>query len=122
MLATDTGSGKSGLLFAIETSGTLVANPSGLAADVTLPGPASLDLRLCLDPAARCVTAEYRVDSSDAAGWQILGFADATAYPVLANFFKLGAAAGILASANVTSPFALPTTISASMPPPRLPR
>ncbi|HEU5097667.1 MAG TPA: kelch repeat-containing protein, partial [Roseiflexaceae bacterium] len=107
VLVTDNGSGATGLVFAIETNGSYVANPSITPVNLPLPGPSTVDLFLTLDPATKRVSAQYRVDSDDPAALVSIGAIDVTTYPALANFFKLGAAAGILSSNATGSLFGL---------------
>ncbi len=94
-VATNAGAGQPGLAFAVETGGIHVANPQGPPAGLAMPGPSRVDLQLTLDPSAKGITARYRVDSTDPAAFVTIGTVDATSYPALATFFKLGAAAGV---------------------------
>ena len=107
VLATDNGTGATGLVFAVETNGTYVANPAIAPVNLTLPGPSTLDLFLTLDPATNRIIAQYRVNRDDQAGIVTIGSVDATAYPGLANFFILGASAGILGTNTTGSSFGL---------------
>ena len=107
VLDTDNGSGSTGLVFAVETDGTYVANPSITPVDITLPGPTNLDLFLVLDPAAGTITAQYRVDSSDEAAIVTIGTVNAADFPGISDFFQVGAAAGVLTTNNSSSHFAL---------------
>jgi hypothetical protein len=97
-------SGKTGLVFAVETGGNYTIVRS---VDLALPGPNTIDLFLTLDPATRRIIAQYRVDRDDSAGVVTLGEITGNAYPGISQFFKLGAAAGILSSNAAGTSFGL---------------
>jgi len=99
--------GTPGLVFAVETNGNYAANPGIAPASLQLTTTTTLDLFLVLDPATKRVIARYRVNSDDSAAIVTLGEINATAYPALANFFNVGAAAGILSTNATGSPFGL---------------
>jgi len=99
--------GTPGLVFAVETNGNYVANPGIAPASLEVTTTTTLDLFLVLDPATKRVIARYRVNSDASSAIVTLGEINATAYPALANFFKLGAAAGILSTNATGSPFGL---------------
>jgi Kelch motif len=99
--------GTPGLVFAIETNGNYAANPGIAPVSLEITTTTTLDLFLILDPATQRVIAQYRVNSDDDAAIVTIGAIDAAAYPALANFFKLGAAAGILSTNATGSPFGL---------------
>jgi N-acetylneuraminic acid mutarotase/glucose/arabinose dehydrogenase len=107
VFATDDGSGKPGLVLAVETNGVYRANPSITPVPIDLATLRTLDLSLTLDPATKRITARYRVNSDAQVDLKPLGSVDAAAFPELAGFFKLGAAAGILTSNAAPSPFGL---------------
>jgi len=99
--------GTPGLVFAIETNGNYVANPGIAPISLEITKTTTLDLFLILDPATKRVIAQYRVNSDDDAAIVTLGEIDASAYPAMAGFFKLGAAAGVLSSNATGSLFGL---------------
>jgi N-acetylneuraminic acid mutarotase len=81
------------LVFAVETNGQYVETRR---INMPLPGPTTLDLFLALDPATNRIVAMYRVDSNDEAAIVPFGSASAAGYPKLAEFFRQGAAAGVI--------------------------
>ena len=84
-----------------------VANPGVVPVAVDFPQTSTIDLFLIADPATQRVIAQYRVNSDEAGAIVTLGEIDASAYPGLAQFFKLGAAAGVLSTNATSSPFGL---------------
>jgi hypothetical protein len=107
VLAGDNGTGKSGIQLVVETNGTPVVNPGVAPVDLALPGPANVNLFLTVDPANQRILAQYRVDSTDPAAIVTIGSVTASAFPALVNFFKLGAAAGILTTNPTATSFSL---------------
>jgi Malectin domain/PA14 domain/Kelch motif/Glucose / Sorbosone dehydrogenase len=107
VLATDNGSGKTGIQLVVEANGTPVVNPGVTPVDLALPGPANVELFLTADPANQRVLAQYRVDSTDPAAIVTIGSVRASAFPALTGFFKPGAAAGILTTNPTTTSFSL---------------
>jgi N-acetylneuraminic acid mutarotase/glucose/arabinose dehydrogenase len=107
VLATDNGTGSTGIQLVVETNGTPMVNPGITPVDLALPGPANVELFLTVDPANQRVLAQYRVDSTDPAAITTIGSVDASAFPALANFFRLGAAAGMLTTNPTATTFSL---------------
>jgi len=107
VLSTDDGSGAPGLVLGVETDGAHMANPSITRVPLDFTELATLDLFLVLDPATGGITAKYRINSDADADVRTLGAVDATAFPRLADFFRLGAGAGILTTNAAPSPFGL---------------
>ncbi len=98
VVTANNGAGSPGLQFAVETGGTFVANPTNRNPSLALPGPGNIELFLDGDPAAKTLTAYYRVDSADPAPVTKIGTVDAATYPALAGFFKSGLPGGLLAT------------------------
>jgi hypothetical protein len=103
-LATDNGTGASGLRFGIETAGTFV---SVATVDLALPGPSSVDMFLFTDPVSGEVIARYRVDSSEAAAIETIGSVSTGEHPNLSSLFAVGAGAGIVTTNPTATSFAL---------------
>jgi hypothetical protein len=107
-LATDNGSGSTGLVFGVEVGGAYVANPGITPVNLPLPGMTStLDLVLSLHPGTKRITAQYRVNSDNGADLVTIGSVDAVAFPALAAFFELGAATGVFTTNSTVSSFGL---------------
>jgi hypothetical protein len=107
VLATDNGSGRTGIQLLVETNGSPVVNPGITPVDLGLPGPANVELFLTADPATQRILAQYRVDSTDPAAIVTIGSVRASAFPALTGFFKVGAAAGILTTNPTATSFSL---------------
>jgi N-acetylneuraminic acid mutarotase len=124
VMTTDNGTGKPGLVFAIENNGQYRV-PSWIkpiAIDFT--NSHTLDLFLIADPATNRVIAQYRDTSDDPAAIKTIGEVDARSYAWMSKFFKLGAAAGVLATNTADSRFGVAFDyfkIEAAVAPPQQP-
>ena len=98
VVTADNGTGVPGIQFAVEIDGALAVNPTGANLHLAMPGPQNVDLFLEGDPIARSISAYCTVDSTNPSDVRWIGTVDASAYPALARFFKVGLAAGVLAT------------------------
>jgi N-acetylneuraminic acid mutarotase/glucose/arabinose dehydrogenase len=97
VLTSDMGGSVTGIEFGRELAGSYIVGPS--ATDpLAMPGPATVDLFLDVDPVGQRIIASYRVNSDAAGDMVVLGEYAAATNPGLAAFFTNGLATGILAS------------------------
>ena len=116
--------GSGGLIFAVENNG-VYSQPYWIKpVTIDFTNSHTLDLFFILDPATKRVIVQYRSTSDAAADIRTMGEIDVRTAPWIAKFFKLGAAAGVLATNSADTRFGVAYdnfSIAESSAPPQLP-
>jgi N-acetylneuraminic acid mutarotase len=128
VMTSSNGVGKPGLVFAVENNGQYIVPGWIKPITIDFANSATLDLYLIADPATNRVIAQYRDTSDDPAAIKTIGEVDTRTYSWMSKFFKLGAAAGVLATNTADTRFGVafdsfaiaPSSAPAQLAPPDL--